>query len=119
MLKINGFGTDALDLERFSQAGLVMTVWSSVLGERVIFASDNAELEHAELEHAELEKTALGKPEPGTGEGAVVYRAAELRRIWELRGDDLRKIHEVKRVFGGLIVAEQGLPSTLPQSAVA
>lgn len=71
----------ALPLDDFARAGLVVRVWSSVLGERVIFASDNARID--------------------PGEGLPVYRAAELRELLGLGPEELRQVHRVKGIFGG------------------
>lgn len=73
----------ALRLDEFATARLRVEVSSDVLGERVVFASDNAKLD--------------------PGERLVVYRAAELRELVGFSRDDLRKVHEVKRMFGGTI----------------
>jgi hypothetical protein len=75
----------AMPLEDFACAGLVVTVWSEVLGERIILASDN------------------GRVDPG--ELRPVYRAHELRALLGLkdRPGDLRLIHAVKRTFRGNI----------------
>lgn len=71
-------------LDDFARAGLVMTVWSEVLGERVIFASDDAIVDPGEL-----------RP---------VYRAHELRALLGLRDlRELRRIHEAKKTFRGTI----------------
>lgn len=73
----------ALRLDEFATARLRVEVTSDVLGERVVFASDNAKLD--------------------PGERLVVYRAAELRELVGFSRDDLRKVHEVKKLFGGTI----------------
>ena len=74
----------AMRLDDFAGAGLVVTINSEVLGERVIFASDNALLDPGEL-----------RP---------VYRAHELRALLGLRDPgELRRIHEVKKTFRGTI----------------
>jgi hypothetical protein len=71
-------------LDDFACAGLVVTVWSEVLGERVTFASDNARVDPGEL-----------RP---------VYRARELRALLGLSDPgELRRIHAVKRTFRGSI----------------
>lgn len=62
----------------------VVTVNSEVLGERVLFVSDNALLDPGEL-----------RP---------VYRAHELRVLLGLRDPgELRRIHEFKETFRGTI----------------
>jgi hypothetical protein len=74
----------AMGLEEFARAGLVVEVWSEVLGEAVVLASDDAWVDPAELR--------------------VVYRARELRVLLGLMGArELRRIHEVKRTFRGTI----------------
>jgi hypothetical protein len=71
-------------LDDFARAGLVVTVWSKVLGERIILASDNARVDPGELR--------------------TVYRARELRALLGLSDPaELRRIHEVKRTFRGTI----------------
>jgi hypothetical protein len=74
----------ALQLEDFALAGLVIEIRSDVLGETVIFASDDARVDPREL-----------RP---------VYRARELRVLLGLTDPrELRRIHEVKRIFRGTI----------------
>jgi hypothetical protein len=74
----------AMRLDDFARAGLVVTVWSEVLGERIVLASDNARVDPGEL-----------RP---------VYRARELRALLGLSDPaELRRIHEVKRTFRGTI----------------
>lgn len=74
----------AMPLSEFAEAGLVVEVRSEVLGEVVIFASDNAVVD--------------------PGERRVVYWAAELRTLLGVGGDDLRRLHAAKRAFGGTVV---------------
>jgi hypothetical protein len=74
----------AMRLDDFARAGLVVTVNSEVLGERVLFASDNARVDPGEL-----------RP---------VYRAHELRALLGLSDTrELRRIHAIKRTFRGTI----------------
>ena len=73
----------AMPLSEFAEARRVVRVVSSVLGEVVIFASDNAVVD--------------------PGESLVVYRAVELRELIGLSEEDLKTVHEVKRVFQGTI----------------
>ena len=74
----------AMQLSEFAGAGKVVEVRSAVLGETVVFASDNAILD--------------------PGERRPVYRAAELRELAGLSPEDLRQIHRVKRTFQGTIL---------------
>ena len=74
-----------MPLSEFAEAGLVVEVYSSVLAERVLFASDNARLD--------------------PGERRVVYRASELRELLGLSSAELRRVHDTKRVFGGTVLA--------------
>jgi hypothetical protein len=74
----------AMRLDEFATARLRVEVTSDVLGERVVFASDNALLD--------------------PGEQRVVYRAAELLELIGFSPDDLRKVHSIKKLFGGTIV---------------
>ncbi len=74
----------AMRLEEFARAGLVVEVWSSVLDEAVVFASDDARVDPGELR--------------------TVYRAHELRVLLGLTTPrELRRVHEVKRLFRGSI----------------
>jgi hypothetical protein len=74
----------AMPLEEFALAGLVVEVWSRVLGEAVVFASDNARLD--------------------PGERRPVYQARELRVLLGLAAPaELRRIHDVKRMFRGTV----------------
>ncbi len=77
----------AMPLDDFATAGLTVRVWSNVLDCEVLFVSDN-------VPDAELEGTDL-----------PIYRTDELRKLAILRPRprDLRRIHDVKRVFGGAI----------------
>lgn len=75
----------AMRLSEFARARLVVTVHSAVLGEVVVFASDNAVLD--------------------PGEQRVVYRAAELRELLGLSAKDLRAVHGVKRTFRGTVLS--------------
>lgn len=77
----------AMPLSEFAEARLVVEVSSRVLGETVVFASDNAVLD--------------------PGERRTVYRAAELRALTDLASldpEELRQIHRVKRTFKGSIL---------------
>lgn len=75
----------AMSLEAFSGAGLVVTVHSERLGEKVVFASDNAVVD--------------------PGEQRVVYRAAELRQLHDLEPGDLSQVHRAKKTFRGTVEA--------------
>ena len=74
-----------MPLADFALARLAVEVDSAVLGERVIFASENARL--------------------APGERRPVYRAVELAALAHRRPspDELRRIHAVKVAFGGRI----------------
>ena len=74
----------AMSLAEFAVAGRVVGVVPQVLGEPVVFASDNAIVD--------------------PGERRVVYRAAELQELLGLRPADLRSLHNVKKIFGGTIL---------------
>jgi|ERR1700680_4821461 len=74
----------AMGLEEFARAGLVVEVWSEVLGEAVVLASDDACVDPGELR--------------------AVYRARELRVLLGLKeACELRQIQEVKKTFRGTI----------------
>jgi hypothetical protein len=74
----------AIRLEEFARSGLVVEVWSAVLEEAVVFASDDARVDPGELR--------------------TVYRAHELRVLLGLSTlRELRRAHEVKRLFRGAI----------------
>lgn len=77
----------AMRLDEFAQAGLVVRVWSEVLGCRVLFVSDN------------VRDTDLA------GEAEPIYRAEELRKLAVLRPspEQLRRVHEWKAAFQGTI----------------
>ena len=77
----------AMPLDEFATAGLTVRVWSNVLGCEVLFVSDN-------VPAAELEGTDL-----------PIYRTDELRKLVLLRPRprDLRRIHDVKNIFDGVI----------------
>ena len=72
-----------LTRSNFAQARLVVPVYSEVLDETVVFASDNAIVDPAEH-----------RP---------VYRAVELLELVDLDVEDLRRVHEIKKIFGGTI----------------
>ena len=72
-----------MPLSEFADARRVVEVFSQVLDETVIFASDNAAVD--------------------PGERRVVYRAAELKKLIGVCPEDLTTVHEIKRVFGGTI----------------
>lgn len=80
-------GVSAMALADFATAGLRLVVNSEVLGERVVFASDNA-------------------PKRETDSGMVEYRAAELRELLGLSPEELRRVHLVKKTFGGKVLPE-------------
>ena len=73
----------AMPLSEFAQAKLVVEVRSDVLGEVVVFASNNA----------------LVDP----GERRVVYRASELKTLAESAPSphELRGLHRAKQIFRG------------------
>jgi hypothetical protein len=74
----------AMRLEDFARAGLVVEVWSTVLDEAVVLASDDARID--------------------PGEQRTVYRAHELRVLLGLTTpQELRRVHEVKKLFRGTI----------------
>lgn len=81
-----------MSLDEFATAGVVITVYSSVLDDTVLLASDDAVVVE--------------------GEG-VVYRAAELRALHRLGADGLRQIHRFKRLLGGAV------ESVVPRDHVA
>ena len=70
-------------LDKFASAGLVVTVYSEVLNETIVFASDNAVVD--------------------PGEHRPIYRAAELLEVLGLTPKDLRCLHRVKKIFGGTL----------------
>ena len=91
LLPIPGFvGVVEMTLETFSTAGLVVRVSSRLLGEDVLFVSDNAE----------------GVDEEG---GLVVYRAEELLRLVQLPQECIQTVHRVKKAFRGARVTEMAL----------
>ena len=74
-----------MPLSEFARARLVASVWSEVLGEEVVLASDNAVLD--------------------PGERRPVYRASEALKLLGLSPRDLRQVHAVKQTFRGTIEA--------------
>jgi len=91
LVGVQGFGgTVEMTLETFSTAGLVVRVSSRLLGEDVLFVSDNAE----------------GVDETGD---LVVYRAEELLRLVQLPQECIRTVHRVKKAFRGARVTEMAL----------
>ena len=75
----------AMPLSEFAQAGLVVSLWSDVLGESVVLASDNAILD--------------------PGERRPVYRASEAKALLGIGPADLRRVHALKRTFKGTVEA--------------
>jgi hypothetical protein len=74
----------AMALADFARAGLVVEVWSKLLGEAVVFGSDDARID--------------------PGERRPVYRARELQVLLGLTAPtELRRVHEVKKIFRGTI----------------
>lgn len=73
----------AMRLDDFARAGLVIEVWSERLGEIVLFASDNTATD--------------------PGERRCIYRAAELRETLRFDAVSLRRVHQVKHLFRGII----------------
>ena len=85
---VDGVGEELalMPLSRFSVAGLVVEVDSRILGEVILFASDNAVIDP-------FEKRA-------------VYRAAELVALAgldEVSPRDLRQVHKFKKLFRGRV----------------
>lgn len=74
----------AMRLDEFAVARLRVEVTSDVLGERIVFASDNSRLD--------------------PHEPLVIYRAAELKELLGLSPEELRAVHRIKKLFGGTIV---------------
>lgn len=76
-------------LDEFARAGLVLLVYSEVLGRRVVFVSDN-------VRDSDL-----------AGTMGPVYRVGELRKLAALRSspERRRRIDELRQVFGGTIEA--------------
>ena len=93
----------AMKLNDFARAGLIVEVWSEVLGADVVFVSDN-------VPRSKLE----GRPE-------VVYRAKELKKLVRLPPDprELRTLQMVKEIFGGTIQGIRRLDQGQPDSATA
>ena len=68
-----------LTLSDFAHAELQVVVFSRLLGEEVVFASDNAEIADSETR--------------------TIYRARELRSLAGLGAADLHAVHRVKSLF--------------------
>jgi hypothetical protein len=77
-----------MTLDDFAVAEMVVAIFSAVVGETVYFASDDKELELDALGHYK---------------GKVVYRASELRELVKSTAEYIRTIHEVKKLFGGMV----------------
>lgn len=91
LLPVPGFvGVVEMTFEAFSTAGLVVRVTSRLLGEDVLFVSDNAE---------DVDETG----------DLVVYRAEELLRLVQLPQECIRTVHRVKKAFPGARVTEMAL----------
>lgn len=77
----------AMTIAEFARAGLVVTVRSKALNCRVLFVSDNVPDQAIEAK------------------GLPVYRAAELRKLAQLRPSPgtIGSLHEIKVIFGGTI----------------
>ena len=82
---------DGMTLTAFAGANIAIAIDSDVLGERVYFASNG---------HV------LPEDERGLYDGHVIYHADELRLLTDATADELRLIHECKKVFGGSVVSE-------------
>lgn len=80
---------EAMALDKFAQAGLIVRVEVPRFGCDVLFVSDDVPEEEVE------------------NRGLTVYRAAELRKLyrWQPKPHDLRVIHDVKSIFGQTIVS--------------
>lgn len=76
-----------MPLDEFAHAGLIVEIWSDVLGSKVLLVSDN--VKDAEIDAA----------------GLPTYRASEMQKLAVLRPEPwtLRQIHEVKTLFNGSI----------------
>ena len=90
-----------MTLDDFATAGLVVEIYSEILGQDVLFVSDNVADEDIEAE------------------GRVTYRAAELRKLESMRpsADGLKSIHTVKDIFGGSVVEIVSDPEPEGESA--
>jgi len=75
---------EEMHLRDFINAELVIYVWSDLLNETVVFASDNAVVSKNVLD--------------------VVYRTSELIKLIENPGQDLSVIHKAKRLLKGRII---------------
>lgn len=75
-----------MTLTEFAHSRRVVRIRSSVLGCEVLFAADNAD------------------PAAVAVTGCPVYRASELRHLFDVTPTDLRLIHETKARFDGEVV---------------
>ena len=84
-----------MTLDDFATAGLVAEVYSEILGQAVLFVSDNVPDHRIDAR------------------GRAVYRASELRKLESLRPSPshLKSIHAVKDIFGGSVVEVKDQPS--------
>ena len=80
---------EAMALDEFARAGLIVQVEVPRFGSDVLFVSDD-------VPEVEVENR-----------GLTVYRAAELRKLyrWQPKPHDLRVIHDVKTILGQTITS--------------
>lgn len=76
----------------FELAGRVVRFPSPILREEILIAADSADDAHTLLRHAD---------------GRVVYRLREIRLLEGICPDELRRLHEVKRIFGGAVIGSE------------
>ena len=90
----------SMPLEEFARSGLVVRVFSEVLGSEVLFVADNVPA-----------RSLAGEPAP-------VYRVSELAKLALLRPGPapLQQIHEVKTVFGGTIASVEPTGERPPET---
>ena len=84
----------SVSLSEFASAGYVVKLRSSLLGGQVIaFASDNANVVEDDL---------------------VTYVASELALLSAVSEDDLIRLHALKQVFGGSVIAHNTTAEFMP-----
>ena len=83
-----GFETvEKMTVEEFKRAGLVIRVKSAVLGEDVLFVSENA-------------------PNVDEGGPLVVYHASEMERLVSVSVECMKTLHAIKKTFRGALLTD-------------
>jgi hypothetical protein len=89
-LPINDKQIETMSLDAFSKSNLAVKIWSDLLGEEVYFCSDEKMVDKIK------------------GEGLVCYLPHELKYLVAVKPtkDVVRKVHEIKALFGGSEISD-------------